>query len=738
MKKLAILLILLCTCLTTHAVFDKTLPADSSVWNAAAGEIRDNWEALEDIIGTPVSTWGDSFVEAITAIGSTEVTLLIDTAEPVAAGVTVNANTTLLFRQGGSLAIATGNTVIINGDVQAGLYKIFDLTGTGKVTWGSGSVKEIYPQWWGAVADSTGVADSGTNDLAAFDAMLDSLEDISGGTPFSGNVPKMVIPDGYYRMTTVWKIDKPFVEIECGRSTWFVGDTGIANNYIVNIHLPGAQPRYLRWTNLRSNGLTFKVTQCWFGEFEGIVNTEGAIDVPVLSLSPDGVSTDIYYCVFRNCSGGPLRFGDGSIGSINANQFIGGLYKSSTVKAFVIDDGLTNCHGNIFTGTEFFDGANNFCISDELGIAATGDIAKTGNEYNGIYIDEGAGEIEGYIGKINGNVADGAPQGIDTTNSETTPPYGGGYSPEWELSNWTHASRVVGGRSQGYLPIQTQNVCRDGCGVNGILDTVGTTAIWGGWDYAGTPTKVTTLDDSTIPSSSGCAIKCVLGANQVLQYNFGQAALRKIAAYGFVSVSFWAKEDSGGDAAGMTLITSGGNNGFGIGLTADGEWYRYNATFKIVNSITFAVMRWGVGGGESGTIYVTDLMVVPGRVPIPYTPHAQDVDGFNIRVQTSDATVTSLWSHTLPDNMSYFIEAHVIAKESDGSDRNAYIVRALVYRDGGIAILEAAFEATYLVESEAGCACIIDIDGSNDVRLRVTGVAAETWNWEAKIEIVAF
>ena len=118
-----------------------------------------------------------SFSAAIDAIGASEKTLLIPNEQAVAADKTVPVNVTLKFLQGGSLNITDTKTVTINGHVEAGLYQIFKWTGTGKVVFGAGAVKEVYPQWWGAIGGS-----GATDDTAAIQAAANSLT--SGGTLF--------------------------------------------------------------------------------------------------------------------------------------------------------------------------------------------------------------------------------------------------------------------------------------------------------------------------------------------------------------------------------------------------------------------------------------------------------------------------------------------------------------------------------------------------------------------------
>ena len=62
---------------------------------------------------------------------------------------TIPSNITLNFEPGARLAIATGITVTINSSFNAGLNQVFSCTGTGKVVFGAGSVKEVYSEWWG-------------------------------------------------------------------------------------------------------------------------------------------------------------------------------------------------------------------------------------------------------------------------------------------------------------------------------------------------------------------------------------------------------------------------------------------------------------------------------------------------------------------------------------------------------------------------------------------------------------
>jgi len=97
--------------------------------------------------------------DAIAAIGSDNKTLLVTEPEICDTNFTVPSNVTVKFERGGKWIINDGITVTIHGQIDAGLWQIFQYTGTGTVK-GSAGVTEVYPEWWGAKGD--GVADDTT------------------------------------------------------------------------------------------------------------------------------------------------------------------------------------------------------------------------------------------------------------------------------------------------------------------------------------------------------------------------------------------------------------------------------------------------------------------------------------------------------------------------------------------------------------------------------------------------
>ena len=114
-----------------------------------------------------------SFENAISNIGSTETILLVQDVEAIADNVTIPSTMTLRLVHGGSLSIASGKTVTMNGHIEAGLHQIFE--GAGSVDFGANTVREIYPEWWGI---------DGTADEVQINAAINSLPVVAGVTSF--------------------------------------------------------------------------------------------------------------------------------------------------------------------------------------------------------------------------------------------------------------------------------------------------------------------------------------------------------------------------------------------------------------------------------------------------------------------------------------------------------------------------------------------------------------------------
>lgn len=133
--------------------------------------------------------------DAITAIGSDNKTLVVTEAETCDTNFTIPVNVTVRFERGGKWTINTGITVTFNGQIDAGLWQIFEYVGTGTLNFGTGTVDVVYPEWWGI---------DGTADQVEIQAAIDAL-------PANGG--RVLLVEGTYTISESIKIDSHSVEL---------------------------------------------------------------------------------------------------------------------------------------------------------------------------------------------------------------------------------------------------------------------------------------------------------------------------------------------------------------------------------------------------------------------------------------------------------------------------------------------------------------------------------------------
>jgi hypothetical protein len=106
-------------------------------------------------------------------------------------------------------------------------------------------------------------------------------------------------------------------------------------------------------------------------------------------------------------------------------------------------------------------------------------------------------------------------------------------------------------------------------------------------------------------------------------------------------------------------------------------------------------------------------------------------------VQTTDATVTTCGTYTVPTNSACQVEARVIGRTAGavvGTFRNILNAQRAA---GGAGAVGA--EGVILVERDGGVLWTVALDVSgNDVRVRVTGAAATTIEWCAFLDVVTW
>lgn len=100
-------------------------------------------------------------------------------------------------------------------------------------------------------------------------------------------------------------------------------------------------------------------------------------------------------------------------------------------------------------------------------------------------------------------------------------------------------------------------------------------------------------------------------------------------------------------------------------------------------------------------------------------------------VQTTNDTVTTAGTHTPQNGSVNNIRCTVTAYRTDGSEAAVYTLIAGVRKISSTANLIGAVTVVSALEDVAGWDATIDVSGG-DVRVRVTGEAAKTINWDVQ------
>jgi hypothetical protein len=111
-------------------------------------------------------------------------------------------------------------------------------------------------------------------------------------------------------------------------------------------------------------------------------------------------------------------------------------------------------------------------------------------------------------------------------------------------------------------------------------------------------------------------------------------------------------------------------------------------------------------------------------------------NAYMARIETTDATVSTLHSFVITANRTYLIEARVTARRTGGASGTAddgavYIRRAMVTTKSGTVTINAV-DTELTQEDQVGWDCTFDVSGNN-IRVRVTGAANNTIDWGCKV-----
>jgi hypothetical protein len=107
------------------------------------------------------------------------------------------------------------------------------------------------------------------------------------------------------------------------------------------------------------------------------------------------------------------------------------------------------------------------------------------------------------------------------------------------------------------------------------------------------------------------------------------------------------------------------------------------------------------------------------------------------RATTTDATVTTLHTVTIPATTTVFVEVNIVARRTGGTggtaeDGAAYIIRAAVKNVAGTATLIGAVDQVFEREDQATWDATIDVTGAT-ARVRITGAADNNITWHATV-----
>ena len=103
-------------------------------------------------------------------------------------GTSISISSQIEFVEGAKILVGNGVTVTFDATLSAGVYQIFDCTGTGEIVLNWRYTNEAYPEWWGAASDGA------TDCLAGIQACLKAAQTtkLHPGDYFVSNTVKIL------------------------------------------------------------------------------------------------------------------------------------------------------------------------------------------------------------------------------------------------------------------------------------------------------------------------------------------------------------------------------------------------------------------------------------------------------------------------------------------------------------------------------------------------------------------
>jgi hypothetical protein len=302
--------------------------------------------------GNGVTNDRQKFVDA-NAVG---VTLEIDSGNYlISSSITLTAP--IRFKKGAILIIPNGVTVALNGGIEAGVYQIFSLSGTGLVTFDATKQAFGYPEWWGAAPggadcfaamtyciDACVTTKLQTADYFVYQTLLIDIGHrklIGGGSQYAGagTATRILVTSGSLHTIQVGPTAYPgsvndlqsenlIKDVYVGRSIAPVATS--ACSAILNIYTI-----YARFENVKCAESIYPF------QFQGTVQTH-AVGCWAFRSSAATGGTDICYGYYGNgTSSLPLNGSNASVYLIDCNASMGGISIANS-SGFFADERFTD------------------------------------------------------------------------------------------------------------------------------------------------------------------------------------------------------------------------------------------------------------------------------------------------------------------------------------------------------------------------------------------------------------
>lgn len=193
---------------------------------------------------------------------------------------------------------------------------------------------------------------------------------------------------------------------------------------------------------------------------------------------------------------------------------------------------------------------------------------------------------------------------------------------------------------------------------------------------------------------------------------------------------FFAGGDFGA-ATGTSLALTGA---LSFGAIPDGNWL--NQTGRVAISFLSGSMTVGADSSSSTNSPYDETRIAGTLVTFPdgatsTLPVASGATGAALSNfaggQTTDATVTSLFTWTIADEAATLVTAEIVALLDSGAETGAWVRRARIKRDGGT-VTVGTVEDSYTSEETPAWDVTIDNSGSTG-RIRVTGEVGHDIQW---------